>query len=102
MANIATTCPPLTAPDNGDIDCSLGDDGEANPGDSCDFTCINNFGVVGSASRTCQVDGTWTGTQTSCQTGVLTFLIIIICIKCTMLLTPKKSTAIKNFKLAFI
>ena len=28
-------CPPLTAPDDGTIDCSLGDDGFATEGDSC-------------------------------------------------------------------
>ena len=33
---LVSTCPPLTGPDNGDIDCSLGGDGEANPGD---FIC---------------------------------------------------------------
>ncbi|XP_065905188.1 P-selectin-like [Dysidea avara] len=60
------TCPPLTAPDNGDIDCSLGDDGEANPGDTCTFTCDGGYELGGSSSRTCGDDGSWSGTDTTC------------------------------------
>jgi len=64
---VASTCPPLTAPDNGDIDCSLGGDGNANPGDTCAFTCDNGFELSGSASRTCMNDETWSGSTTSCR-----------------------------------
>jgi len=70
---LVPTCPPLTAPDNGDIDCSLGEDGEANPGDTCDFTCDDGFGAVGSSSRTCMNDETWSGTQPRCTQGVLSY-----------------------------
>ena len=63
---IVPTCPPLTAPDNGDIDCSLGDDGEANPGDTCTFTCDDGYELGGSTSRTCGDDGSWSGTDTTC------------------------------------
>ena len=66
-----TTCPQLTAPDNGAIDCSLGGDGEANPGDTCTFTCDDGFGAVGSGSRICTVDGSWSGTQPTCRQGML-------------------------------
>ncbi|XP_065905187.1 sushi, von Willebrand factor type A, EGF and pentraxin domain-containing protein 1-like [Dysidea avara] len=59
-------CPPLTAPDNGDIDCSLGDDGEANPGDTCTFTCDDGYELGGSTSKTCGDDGSWSGTDTTC------------------------------------
>ena len=67
-------CPPLTAPDNGDIDCSLGDDGEANPGDTCTFTCDDGHAPGGSTSRTCQDDGSWSGTDTTCTRGMLFLL----------------------------
>ena len=65
------TCPPLTAPDNGDIDCSLGDDGEVNPGDTCTFTCDDGYELGGSTSRTCGDDGSWSGNDTTCTTGML-------------------------------
>ena len=62
-------CAQLTAPDNGDIDCSLGDDGEANPGDTCTYSCNAGLSVVGDASRACQADGSWTGGRPSCGQG---------------------------------
>jgi len=61
-----TACPPLTAPDNGMINCSLGGDGEANVGDTCVFTCDDGFLLTGSTSRSCQIDGDWSGTETEC------------------------------------
>ena len=67
---IVPTCPPLTAPDNGDIDCSLGDNGEANPGDTCTFTCDDGYELGGSTSRTCGDDGRWSGTDTTCTRGM--------------------------------
>ena len=60
------TCPLLTAPDNGAIDCSLGDDGQANPGDTCTFTCNDGFERSGSRRRTCNDDKTWTGSASIC------------------------------------
>ena len=69
MPNTETICPPLTAPDNGDIDCSLGDNGEANPGETCTYSCNTGLGVVGDVSRTCQTDGRWTGRRPSCGRG---------------------------------
>ena len=62
----APVCPPLTAPDNGDIDCSLGDDGEANPGDTCTFTCDDGHELSGRGRRTCRDDGTWSGLAATC------------------------------------
>jgi len=61
-------CQPLTAPpNNGMIDCTLGDDGVANPGDTCSFTCTGGFVLDGSTSRTCQDDGSWNGSDTMCR-----------------------------------
>ena len=67
LLNAVPTCPRLTAPANGDIDCSLGDDGETNPGDTCTLTCDDGFDLGGSASRTCMDDETWSGSTTSCS-----------------------------------
>ena len=58
---------PLSAPSNGMINCILGDDGVANPGDTCDFTCTGGFELVGSASRSCQDDGSWSGSEAMCR-----------------------------------
>ena len=57
---------PLAAPDNGNIDCELGDDGEANVGDTCTFTCNDGFELTGNDSRSCQIDESWSGTETMC------------------------------------
>ena len=67
------TCPPLVdAPRNGDIDCSLGDDGKANPGDTCTYTCDDGYGLQeGSTTRTCQNDGNWSGMEPRCRRGTL-------------------------------
>ena len=73
-------CRVLTAPDNGDVDCSLGDDGEANPGDTCTFKCNTGFGIEdGSISRTCQIDGTWSGRRTECGRGEC-YYVLQMCI----------------------
>ncbi|XP_065894428.1 protein mesh-like isoform X2 [Dysidea avara] len=64
-------CDPLVAPDNGDIDCSLGDDGAANIRDTCTFTCDDKFKLHGSAMRECQFQhgkGTsWSGNEARCE-----------------------------------
>ena len=70
MYIVEVTCPQLIAPDNGDIDCSLGDNGEANPGDTCTFTCDDNYELGFSSSRTCRDDGTWSGDATTCSRGI--------------------------------
>jgi len=54
-------CPPLMDPDNGKVDCS--------DGGTCTFTCDTGFTLSGSAVRTCQEDGTWSGTQPTCEQG---------------------------------
>ncbi|XP_065903804.1 E-selectin-like [Dysidea avara] len=64
---VHVTCPPLTAPDNGGIDCSLGDDGECNPGDVCVFICDEEYHLTGSDIRTCGEDGNCSGTDTACE-----------------------------------
>ena len=67
MIYIVVTCHlPLPVPDNGDIECFLGDDGEANPGDHCDLTCDDGFEIRGTFRRLCLRDGTWHGTDPSC------------------------------------
>ena len=60
-------CPNLTQPNNGIINCSLGDDGVPSYEDTCSFTCNNGYELIGNYSRFCESDGTWTGIETVCN-----------------------------------
>ena len=62
-------CPVLSAPQNGTIDCSLGDDGQPNPGDFCLFACDDGFVLSRSDRRTCLESGAWSGLETACREG---------------------------------
>ena len=75
---LVPTCRPLTAPDNGDIDCSLGGDVEANPGDTCNFTCDDDHVLRGSTTRICQHNGNWSGTNTTCTRGMVVILFVYL------------------------
>ena len=68
-------CPPLNAPLDGTIDCSLGDDGQPTVGDFCRFTCRDGFELDGSDMRICQNSSTWSGTESTCTIGlfIITF-----------------------------
>jgi len=67
----SASCPPLTAPDNGDIDCS-GLFFE----DTCTFSCNDGYELTGSENRTCQSDQTWSGTETTCTRGTVHAVIV--------------------------
>ena len=64
------TCEPLTAPDNGMIDCSLGGDGVPNEGETCKFSCNDGFELEGSTSRKCRSSGNWNGKDATCIGGM--------------------------------
>ena len=54
ISNAAITCPALTAPPNGNTPSCT----DSNNYDSvCTFTCLSGFGIVGSATLTCEGDG---------------------------------------------
>ena len=63
------SCPDLGQPDNGMIECALGDDGVASYQDTCRFSCVEGYHLSGSTSRTCQSDGTWSGSSSTCDRG---------------------------------
>ena len=70
---LLVVCPTLTAPDNGVIVCSLGDDGAPTNEDTCTVTCNDGFDLSGAATRRCRVrrnKGTWTGQKASCTGGI--------------------------------
>ena len=66
---ILVQCPPLTNPNNGMINCSLGDDGFPSYEDTCSFTCNTGYKITGSDTRTCQSDENWSGTKVMCRRG---------------------------------
>ena len=63
------SCPPLTDPSNGMINCSLGDDEVPSYEDTCSYTCNADYELTGSDTRTCQSDGSWSGTDVMCSRG---------------------------------
>ncbi|XP_065899232.1 uncharacterized protein [Dysidea avara] len=60
-------CPGLTDPNNGTITCSPGDNGVPSYEDTCSFTCNTGYELTGSDTRTCQSDGSWSGTEAMCR-----------------------------------
>jgi len=66
ILTIAVTCPSLTDSNNG---CSLGDDGVLSYEDTCNstnLTCNTGYELTGSPQRTCQSNGSWSGSPVSC------------------------------------
>ena len=62
-------CPSLTDPYNGVMNCSLGDDGIYSYEYTCSFTCNTGYELTGSDTRTCQSNGSWSGTDDVCRRG---------------------------------
>ena len=56
-------CSPLSAPNNGDIDCSSNN---YLPGVTCTVTCDDNAMLMGNGTRICKSNGTWNGTDAMC------------------------------------
>ena len=63
------SCPSLNDPSNGMMNCSLGDDGIPTYEDTCSFTCSTGYELTDSDTRTCQSDGSWSGSNTTCSRG---------------------------------
>ena len=60
-------CDNLSTPSNGEItSCSSGRVGVGYEGDTCSFTCNTGYELFGSNNRTCQSDGSWSGSPVSC------------------------------------
>ena len=62
------------APENGTIDCSLGDDGVPTEGDNCTVTCNDEFVLRGRATRTCKSNRRrglhWSRREARCVEGM--------------------------------
>ena len=81
-------CPSLTNPNNGTINCSLGDDEVPSYEDTCSFTCNTGYELTGSDTRTCQSDGSWDGSDAMCRRGKFTYSIHVQMLKLSMSLCP--------------
>ena len=56
-------CEDLTLTDGEITSCTMGVGYE---GDTCSFTCNTGYELTGSDTRTCQSDGSWSGSDTFC------------------------------------
>ena len=63
---LLVTCPALTNLNDGMINCMLEGDGVPNPDDTCTFTCNSGYQLMGSDTRTCQNDGSWSEIDPLC------------------------------------
>ena len=63
------SCLPLNNSNNGMINCSPGDDGVLSYEDTCSSTCNTGYELTGSDIRTCQSNGSWSGSDAECERG---------------------------------
>ena len=63
------SCPSLDKPTDGMINCSLGDDEVHSYEDTCSFKCNTGYELTGSDTRTCQSNGSWSGSDDVCSRG---------------------------------
>jgi len=76
-------CPNLPVPSNGEItSCSPGSIGVGNEGDTCTFTCNTGYDLTGSDTRTCQSDGSWSGSENLCSRGMSNYHMTIVLYHC--------------------
>ncbi|NXU82830.1 LYAM3 protein, partial [Xiphorhynchus elegans] len=85
----AITCPVLSAPERGDLNCSHLH-GNFTFGSTCAFSCQTGFVVMGPESRECTAMGTWTGHAPYCEGRAA---VRAQSIKCSALATPKMGQA---------
>ena len=51
----------------GTVACSIMNGLSSVYGDTCNFTCNTGYELTGSTQRTCQSDGSWSGSPVSCN-----------------------------------
>ena len=71
----AVQCTELTDPTNGMITCSLINSPSFSYEDNCSFTCNTGYELTGSDTRTCQSNGSWSGSGTVCSRGNHVFYV---------------------------
>ena len=51
------------------VSCGSGNASVSYEGDTCSFTCNTGYELTGSDTRTCQSDGSWSGSDDVCKRG---------------------------------
>ena len=62
-------CQELPEFDNGNVTCSLGDDGIYSYEDTCTVTCNSGYTLTGNDTKMCLSDGSWSGMDAVCGRG---------------------------------
>ena len=62
-------CDKLSVTNGEIISCNFSGVGVHYKGDTCSFTCNTGYELTGSDTRTCQSNGSWSGTDDLCRTG---------------------------------
>ena len=74
-------CDDLSVPSNGEItSCSSGRVGVGYEGDTCSFMCNTGYELTGSDTRTCQSNGSWSGSDDVCRRGTSSYVILNYCL----------------------
>lgn len=69
----AADCGPLASPDHGSVTTT----GGTTLGATATYACDSGYSLVGSASRSCQSDGTWDGSAPTCGTATATTCTLV-------------------------
>ena len=77
-------CKPLKSPNFGAVTCSLNNYEAPSYEVTCSFTCNTGYELIGSSKRTCQSDGSWSGTNTMCRSEDCLY-VNVLCNVCTHL-----------------
>ncbi|NWX07204.1 LYAM3 protein, partial [Caloenas nicobarica] len=85
----AITCPELSAPEWGQLNCSHLH-GDFAFGSTCAFSCQTGFALMGPESRECTATGSWTGDAPRCEGRAAARAQAI---KCSALASPKMGQA---------
>ena len=62
------------------MSCSSGIKGVGYEGDTCSFTCNTGYELTGSDTRTCQSNGSWSGSGAVCRRGKVGLCIYSYCV----------------------
>ena len=78
LYSLLASCLSLVNPSNGMISCSLGGDGVPSFEDTCSFTCDTGYELTGSDTRTCQSDGSWSGSTAMCSRSESFYTYVVL------------------------
>jgi len=69
LYTLLVTCPSLSEHNGGNVNviCSLGDDGVPSFEDTCNIDCAAGYELTGNDTRTCQSNGSWSGSNDVCR-----------------------------------